>query len=186
MAMVLVTAVACDGSESPAASEEGTTASVASDTMLASSDTASVGDDTTTGAAEDETAGVENDPLEYHDGYWVADLGGATLINDMHIDLETRRATVYAQLVASGMIVSPPQVGPGECTTFMGNPVCFHPNAVYLDGSGAELEAADGPGTGGSSIRGSWTVKAMTTASPFRWWSSGSACRRSASSPKTA
>lgn len=99
------------------------------------------------------------DPLSYHDGYWVGDGGqpGITIVNDMHIDLSTRRATVYAQMQAVGQVVSPPQVGPGECTTLpSGDPVCFHPNAVYLNGSGVELDEADGSGEWW--VKHSWVV----------------------------
>ena len=103
------------------------------------------------------------DPLKYHDGYWVGQQENSelpmpvTIINDMHVDLTTRRATVYAQMQALGMVVSPPQVGPGECTTLPnGTPVCFHPNAVYLNGTGVELDEADG--TGQWWVKHSWVV----------------------------
>lgn len=103
------------------------------------------------------------DPLTYHDGYWVLvqaapdPSGGFTVVNDMHIDLLTRRATVYAQMQAMGEVVSPPQVGPGECTNLLdGSPVCFHPNAVYLNGTGLELDEADG--TGEWWVKHSWVV----------------------------
>jgi len=103
------------------------------------------------------------DPLAQHDGYWVGlqdnpDLPvSMTIVNDMHIDTSTRRATVYAQMQALGQVVSPPQVGPGECSTLPnGEPVCFHPNAVYLNGSGVELDEADG--TGEWWVKHSWIV----------------------------
>lgn len=96
--------------------------------------------------------------LELHDGYWVAEMQlegmpvPANIINDMHIDATTRTATVYAQSRVMGRILSPAQVGPGECAeTPSGDTACFHPNAVYLNGSGAELTEADG--------RGAWWVK---------------------------
>ncbi|MCP4503021.1 MAG: hypothetical protein GY822_24045 [Deltaproteobacteria bacterium] len=80
-----------------------------------------------------------------------------TIINDMHVDPETRRATVYAQTLALGDVVAPPQVGPGECTqSANGETVCFHPNAVYLDGSGQELDAENGGGAWW--IKHSWVV----------------------------
>lgn len=95
----------------------------------------------------------ENSRLEYHDGYWVTKVDvpdrpiALTVINDMHIDAATKRATVYAQSKILGRIVSPPQVGPGECTEDSnGETVCFHPDAVYLNGSGQELMEADGTG----------------------------------------
>ena len=102
------------------------------------------------------------DGLAYHDGYWVTtfQIPGTsfegTTINDMHINLETRQATVYAQVRVANNVLSPPQVGPGECTTLEGDTVCFHPNAVYLNGSGQELEADDGSGAWW--IKHAWVV----------------------------
>ena len=91
--------------------------------------------------------------LDYHDGYWVAKMDvpdrpvTLTIINDMHIDAATNSVTVYAQSKALGQIIAPPQVGPGECTEGgNGDTVCFHPDAVYLNGSGEELMEADGTG----------------------------------------
>jgi hypothetical protein len=91
-------------------------------------------------------------PLYYHDAYWVAKIKpeGApakiTIINDMHIDTSTNRVTVYAQSRILGKIVSPPQVGSGECIETKNDTLCFHPNAIYLNGSGAELDSSDGSG----------------------------------------
>ena len=49
--------------------------------------------------------------------------------------------------MALGRTVAPAQVGPGECTEGVdGETVCFHPDAVYLNGSGEELMEADGTG----------------------------------------
>ena len=60
--------------------------------------------------------------------------------------------TVYAQARLNGQVLSPAQVGPGECTLHItGDSVGYHPNAVYLNGSGEELMEADGTG--------SWWVK---------------------------
>ena len=91
--------------------------------------------------------------LDYHDAYWVTKVElpdtrtTLTVINDMHIDAATNTATVYAQSKVLGRIAVPPQVGPGECTEDSnGETVCFHPNAVYLNGSGEELMEADGTG----------------------------------------
>jgi len=90
--------------------------------------------------------------LYYHDAYWVAKIKpeGApakiTVINDMHIDTSTNRVTVYAQSRILGKIVSPPQVGLGACIETKNDTLCFHPNAVYLNGSGAELDSSDGSG----------------------------------------
>ena len=91
--------------------------------------------------------------IDYHDGYWVAKMDvpdnpvSITIINDMHIDAATNSVTVFAQSKALGQIISPPQVGPGECTEGRdGGTVCFHPDAVYLNGSGEELMEADGTG----------------------------------------
>lgn len=101
--------------------------------------------------------------MALHDGYWVTEVEQPevpmpiTVINDMHIDTETRRVTVYAQARALGQTVSPPQVGPGECAEApTGATVCFHPDAVYLNGSGAELAEADG--TGAWWVKHSWIV----------------------------
>jgi hypothetical protein len=69
-----------------------------------------------------------------------------TVINDMHIDTLTNRVTVYAQSRILGKIVSPPQVGSGKCIETKKDSLCFHPNAVYLNGSGAELDSSDGSG----------------------------------------
>jgi len=90
--------------------------------------------------------------LYYHDAYWVAKIKpeGATakitVINDMHIDTSTNRVTVYAQSRILGKIVSPPQVGSGKCIETKKDSLCFHPNAVYLNGSGTELDCSDGSG----------------------------------------
>jgi hypothetical protein len=91
--------------------------------------------------------------VDYHDGYWVATMDApgfpfqVTVINDMHVDSKTNRITVYAQSQVRGRVIAPAQVGPGECTQSNGETVCFHPDAVYLNGSGQELMAADGTGT---------------------------------------
>jgi len=91
-------------------------------------------------------------PLYYHDAYWVAKIkpegspAKITVINDMHIDTSTNRITVYAQSRILGKIVSPPQVGPGKCIETKKDTFCFHPNAVYLNGSGAEFDRSDGSG----------------------------------------
>ena len=97
-------------------------------------------------------------PLAYHDGYWAAEVMVpgqpfvATAINDTHVDVETGYVTVYAQNVVQGQVVAPPQLGPGECgESSSGETVCYHPNAVYLNGTGQELDGSDGTG--------SWWVK---------------------------
>ena len=80
-----------------------------------------------------------------------------TVINDMYVDLETMRITVYAQSRILNNIVSPPQVDPGECAeTLIGDVVCHHPNAVYLNGTGEELTSADG--TGDWWVKHSWIL----------------------------
>ncbi len=91
--------------------------------------------------------------LNDHEGYWVGVNNNPsipvpiTTINDTHIDAATKRVTVYAQMQVNGQVISPPQVEPGECTTLAnGETVCFHPNAVYLNGSGEELMQGDGTG----------------------------------------
>jgi hypothetical protein len=103
------------------------------------------------------------DPLTYHAGYWVSETVseelGVTLtsINDTHVDVTTQRVTVYAQARLPGMVVSPPQLGSGECAVNPnGDTVCFHPNAVYLNGSSVELNEADG--TGAWWVKHSWIV----------------------------
>ncbi len=68
-------------------------------------------------------------------------------IDDAHADPVNRRLTVYAQARRAGYVASPAQVGPGECDEDpSGHYGCFHPNAVYLNGSGVELERADATG----------------------------------------
>ena len=100
--------------------------------------------------------------VAYHGGYWVAtmDVDGspfpATIINDLHVDADTNRVTVYAQNRVRGRVVAPAQVGPGECTEANGQTVCFHPDAVYLNGSGQESMEADG--TGGWWVKHSWVL----------------------------
>ena len=100
--------------------------------------------------------------LYYHDAYWVAKIKpeGApakiTVINDMHIDTSTNRVTVYAQSRILGKIVSPPQVGSGKCIETKKDSLCFHPNAVYLNGSGTELDSSDGSGAWW--IKHSWVL----------------------------
>jgi hypothetical protein len=105
--------------------------------------------------AQEETGSLTSDvsPLELHDAYWVSkiDLEGLsiplTVINDMHVEASANSVTVYAQSRVKNLVVTPPQVGPGECTeTPAGETVCFHPNAVYLNGSGEELMEADDAG----------------------------------------
>jgi hypothetical protein len=75
----------------------------------------------------------------------------------MHIDAATKRITVYAQQRVNGMVIVPAQVGPGDCTTtLMGDTACYHPNAVYLNGSGEEFLQADG--TGAWWVKHSWVL----------------------------
>lgn len=67
-----------------------------------------------------------------------------TINNNIHVDAATHRVTVYAQTRLLGKVVATPQIGPGECTEGNnGETVCFHPNAVYLNGSVKELMEAD-------------------------------------------
>ena len=100
--------------------------------------------------------------LAHHDGYWVAEVDSdelpvpVTVVNDLHVDVDTRRNTVYAQAILNGEVLSPPQVGPDECTTSLAGTVCYHPNAVYLDGSGNE--ALESNGTGAWWVKHSWVV----------------------------
>ncbi|MEM9520801.1 MAG: hypothetical protein AAGA37_15890, partial [Actinomycetota bacterium] len=113
--------------------------------------------------AEDEDGVESASPLLNHDAYWVTEVelpnltDPMTVINDMYVDLDTMRVTVYAQARVPGEVISPPQVGPGECTeTSSGERVCHHPNAVYLNGSGDELDASDG--TGEWWVKHSWVL----------------------------
>lgn len=90
--------------------------------------------------------------LTDHDGYWVAkvkpegSLFKITVINDMRVDTETNRVTVYAQSRLFGKVVAPAQLLPGECEERKDGKVCSHPDAVYLNGSGEELSEPDGSG----------------------------------------
>lgn len=103
------------------------------------------------------------DPLIYHEGYWVAEINNPSIafpieiINDVHIDAAAKSITVYAQARINGQVFSPAQVGPNECTTLInGDSVGFHPNAVYINGSGAELSVADG--TGAWWVKHAWVL----------------------------
>ncbi len=92
--------------------------------------------------------------LNYHEGYWVQEISDPSFpsplesINDVHIDAATGSVTVYAQLrLLNGPVQVPAQVNPGEYAINMnGDSVAFHPNSVYLNGSGQELAIADGTG----------------------------------------
>ena len=92
--------------------------------------------------------------VDDHGGYWVATMAvdgspsPATIINDLHVDADTNRITVYAQNRVRGRVVAPAQVGPRECTENDGQTVCFHPDAAYLNGSGQASMEADGTGHG--------------------------------------
>ena len=104
------------------------------------------------GASRSFQVDTSRNPLSYHDAFWMAKVkpDGApakiTVINDMHVDTSTNRVTVYAQTRIFGKIASPPQVGPGRCIEAKNDTLCFHPNAVYLNESGTELDRADGDG----------------------------------------
>ena len=75
----------------------------------------------------------------------------------MHVDAATKRITVYAQQRINGQVLAPAQVEPGECTTVLnGETACYHPNAVYLNGSGKEFLQADG--TGAWWVKHSWIL----------------------------
>ena len=101
--------------------------------------------------------------LDYHNGYWVTEMEvpdrplKLKIINDMYVDSATNLITVYAQTRLFDQVFAPPQVGPGECTkSLSGDTFCFHPNAVYLNGSGEELGEADG--TGAWWIKHAWVL----------------------------
>ena len=95
--------------------------------------------------------------LNYHNAYWVAKIKpknfptNIKIINDMYIDTLSKRVTVYAQSRVLGKVLTPPQIGPGERIKYKNRNYSFHPNAVYLNGSGKELNSADG--------KGAWWVK---------------------------
>jgi len=110
-----------------------------------------------------DSATSDTSQLMVHDGYWVAEIQqeGMPLpvisINDTHVNPETGRVTVYAQAILGGNIIAPVQVGPGEFTEHIsGEIVGFHPNAVYLNGSGQELSESDG--TGSWWVKHSWVI----------------------------
>ena len=101
--------------------------------------------------------------LLLHDAYWVAKVDPPgigpriTVINDMHVNPDTMRVTVYAQSRIFRKVISPPQVDPSECTkNLKGDVQCFHPDAVYLNGSGKQLKASDG--TGAWWVKHSWVL----------------------------
>ena len=101
--------------------------------------------------------------LELHDGYWVTETqadgqqAAMTVINDMHVDTDTMKITVFAQARVLGRAVSPPQVERGECLEIRGGQTqCHHPNAVYLNGRGERLTASDG--TGAWWVEHSWVL----------------------------
>lgn len=102
-------------------------------------------------------------PVRHHEGYWVAEMESPDLplpiqsINDLHIDPYTRRVSVYAQNRIGQNVLAPVQAGPGETAerpdgTVLGQ----HPNAVYLNESGEELDEADG--TGSWWVKHSWVL----------------------------
>ena len=123
-------------------------------------------DEASTQAEAVDPASVDdpNAQLLYHDSYRVTEVEvdnapDVTVINDMYVDLDKMRVTVYAQsrILRERSIVSPPQVDPGECTDpVLGDRVCHHPDAVYLNGSGQELETSDG--TGEWWVKHSWIL----------------------------
>ena len=101
--------------------------------------------------------------LNYHEAYWTTEISNPSIpfpiqiINDMHIDAATKRVTVYAQQRINGEVLVPAQVDPEECTTAMtGETACYHPNAVYLNGSGEEFLQVDG--TGAWWVKHSWIL----------------------------
>ncbi|MEA3376931.1 MAG: hypothetical protein U9R72_12125 [Chloroflexota bacterium] len=64
---------------------------------------------------------------------------------------------MYAQIRVRRNVIAPAQVGPGEFTEHpSGETVGFHPNAVYLNGTGQELDEADG--TGAWWVKHSWVL----------------------------
>ena len=100
--------------------------------------------------------------VDYHRGYWQTQFQPSwapvtiTAINDLHVDAQTNRITVYAQARAMGRVIAPAQVGPGECNRTMRGTVCFHPDAVYLNGSVQEL--AEDDGSGAWWVKHSWVL----------------------------
>ncbi|MEM8593846.1 MAG: hypothetical protein AAGF06_03380 [Pseudomonadota bacterium] len=106
---------------------------------------------------------IDPELLSHHNGFWVAEVQpdgfskNVTIINDTHVNLDANRVTVYAQARIDGEVISPAQLSPGECKTVDNDQAdCFHPNAVYLDGSGQELNSDNGNGQWW--IKHSWVV----------------------------
>lgn len=161
--LALSVALGCPSEQDPAGSDESTgEATTESTGSSTGEEPVELSTGSTTGSTTEPATGsttepvAEQDPLELYDGYWRLEFeqAGNTIVavNDLLADLETRRATVYAQTSVGGVVAAPPQVGPGECTEdASGQTVCFHPNAVYLNAPGVEADTADGSG--------SWWVK---------------------------
>ena len=101
--------------------------------------------------------------LNHHEGVWVAEVENpdlprpVELVNDLRIDPWTMRVTVYAQSRMGRRILAPAQVGPGEFVERPnGESVGFHPNAVYLNGSGKEY--SEDVGGGAWWVKHSWVL----------------------------
>jgi hypothetical protein len=101
--------------------------------------------------------------LNHHEGVWMAVVENPKLprpielVNDVRIDAWTMRVTVYAQQRVGRRILAPAQVGPGEFVERPnGETVGFHPNAVYLDGSGKEY--SEDVGGGAWWVKHSWVL----------------------------
>ena len=115
------------------------------------------------------------DNLVLHAGFWTIEdgppldaHGGRRMRSHSvhHVDVATRRMTVYAQALVSEnldgtgeeIVISPPQLEPGTCglDPLNGQTVCAHANAVYLNGSGKEATTDDG--TGAWWVKHSWIL----------------------------
>lgn len=101
--------------------------------------------------------------LNHHEGVWVAEVESPDLprpielVNDVRIDAWTMRVKVYAQSRMGRRILAPAQVGPGEFVERPnGESVGFHPNSVYLNGSGKEY--SEDVGGGAWWVKHSWVL----------------------------
>lgn len=133
------------------------------DAAGAEHDTADDGD-----CSGDGDTGLEPFPfpeaLAPHDGYWLAFFDHThndvtfpvMLIHDQRVDESTGRVTVYSQAIPPTFVHSPPQLEPGQCAEDPLGFVCAHPDAVYLNGSGPQLDSADG--TGSWWVKHTWVV----------------------------
>ncbi|WP_163930974.1 hypothetical protein [Paraferrimonas sp. SM1919] len=105
--------------------------------------------------------------IAIHEGYWVSQTitpDGIMIdtINDLHIDAATGSVVVYAQQKNGEQILAPIQIGLEQCITLADNSkACSHPDAVYLNEQGQELQQAEG--TGSWWVKHEWNLNDQTT-----------------------